>query len=74
MLLKKLETLSGDAFYAALADNHTTMEIEHRMCADCKAMHDGCPTQDDDAPCVISTAEWLEMPCRNEPKEEAMTT
>lgn len=62
-IMEELASMTNGEFYAAFADNSTTMAMEDQQCADCEATHGGCPCPGDAKKCVWTTEEWLGMEC-----------
>ena len=63
VLLEDLAALDSEQMYRMIADNRLTRVIDDLHCEDCHRMHGGkCPKPDSDD-CVITSEEWLELPC-----------
>ena len=66
-IVAELSELPTGEFYGAFADNRLCVAMDGAMCEDCMELFGPCPcTVSDGVPCRITTAAWLEMPCRHE--------
>ena len=63
-LMEELAGLPAEVFYGMMADNHLTIIIDDRQCADCSDINGGCKAHGDEE-CLITMEAWLGMPCRH---------